>query len=211
MSNYFKSIDISNLCIFNGNINQNKNTLTLSVNNNNIFKISSNNVTINNNRVLTTLDKFSGLQKVTFGSGIFLDSDINYLRYCGNSDSGYDKDLRVANIYNNAYPIKIKKISIQKGYNGTNTITIPTLKYTKKMTGNFYSEVVDIDVGINSHIYVSVEGRPMEIFVDLYFEISENNADTITAEIINMKTNPTHFELFGYSEEIIIANYPIAV
>lgn len=210
MSNYFKTVDISNLCISNGHINQNRNTLAISVSNNRILKITNDTVTVNNYRVLTTLDKFNSTEKITFASGIFLGSGINYLRYCGNSDSGYDKDLRVSNIYRNPYAIKIKKISIQKGYAGSNTITIPTLNYTKVMTGNFYSEDTDINIGINSHIYVSTTGTPMEVFIDIYFEFVENQLPPVVATISSI-FEPTHYELFGYSDGVVLAKYPIQV
>ena len=78
------------------------------------------------------------------------------------------------------------------------------------MSGNFYSESVDIDIGINSHIYISVEGTPMEIFVDLYFEIIENNLSPVTTEISSIH-EPTHYELFGYLDNTILSKYPISV
>ena len=169
MSNYYKTISIGSIDIHAGCINQKGDTLLLALNGSSVVEVKDNNAYINSKRILTTNDLQPYNIKVSFASGIYLGSGKKYLRYGGNCDSGYDTNLRVANLYNTPFPITIKKISIQKGFVGNTIINIPSINYYKSVEGNFLVEDIDVNVAADEKIYVEIIGEPsLETIVDLY-------------------------------------------
>jgi hypothetical protein len=198
MSNYYKKISIGSIEIHAGCINQKGDTLLLALNGSSVVEVKDNNAYINSKRILTTndLQPYIYNSKVSFASGIYLGSGEKYLRYGGNCDSGYDTNLRVANLYNTPFPITIKKISIQKGFVGNTIINIPSINYSKSVEGNFLVEDIDVNVAAGEKIYVEIIGEPsLETIVDLYIVKSTN---TLTANPVEINTvnQPTFNEVF---------------
>ena len=205
MSNYYKTISIGSTEIHAGCINQNGGALLLALNGSSVVEVKDNNAYINSKRILTTNDlQPNDLQpyniKVSFASGIYLGMGKKYLRYGGNCDSGYDTNLRVANLYNTPFPITIKKISIQKGFDGNTIINIPSINYSKSVESNFLVEDIDVNVAAGEKIYVEIIGEPsLETIVDLYIVKSTNTfAEDVTANpvVINTVNQPTFNEVF---------------
>jgi hypothetical protein len=196
MSNYYKTISIGSIDIHEGCINQKGDTLLLALNGSSVVEVKDNNAYINSKRILTTNDLQPYNIKVSFASGIFLGSGKKYLRYGGNCDSGYDTNLRVANLYNTPFPITIKKISIQKGFVGTTIINIPSINYSKTVEGNFLVEDIDVNVAADEKIYVEIMGEPsLETIVDLYI-VKSTNTLTANPVAINTVNQPTFNEVF---------------
>tara|TARA_Y100000389_G_scaffold184882_1_gene203731 strand:- start:680 stop:1324 length:645 start_codon:yes stop_codon:yes gene_type:complete len=198
MSNYYKKISIGSIEIHAGCINQKGDTLLLALNGSSVVEVKDNNAYINSKRILTTndLQPYIYNSKVSFASGIYLGSGEKYLRYGGNCDSGYDTNLRVANLYNTPFPITIKKISIQKGFVGNTIINIPSINYSKSVEGNFLVEDIDVNVAAGEKIYVEIIGEPsLETIVDLYIVKSTNTLTAKTVEINTVKL-PTFNEVF---------------
>ena len=198
MSNYYKKISIGSIEIHAGCINQKGDTLLLALNGSSVVEVKDNNAYINSKRILTTndLQQYIYNSKVSFASGIYLGSGEKYLRYGGNCDSGYDTNLRVANLYNTPFPITIKKISIQKGFVGNTIINIPSINYSKSVEGNFLVEDIDVNVAAGEKIYVEIIGEPsLETIVDLYIVKSTNTLTAKTVEINTVKL-PTFNEVF---------------
>ena len=196
MSNYYKTVSIGSIDIHAGCINQKGDTLLLALNGSSVVEVKDNNAYINSKRILTTNDLQSYNIKVSFASGIYLGSGKKYLRYGGNCDSGYDTNLRVANLYNTPFPITIKKISIQKGFVGNTIISIPSINYSKSVEGNFLVEDIDVNVAADEKIYVEIIGEPsLETIVDLYI-VKSTNTLTANQVVINTVNQPTFNEVF---------------
>lgn len=198
MSNYYKKISIGSIDIHAGCINQNGDALLLALNGSSVVEVKDNNAYINSKRILTTndLQPYIYNSKVSFASGIYLESGKKYLRYGGNCDSGYDTNLRVANLYNTPFPITIKKISIQKGFVGNTIINIPSINYSKSVEGNFLVEDIDVNVAAGEKIYVEIIGKPsLETIVDLYI-VKSTNTLTANPVVINTVNQPTFNEVF---------------
>ena len=149
---------------------------------------------------------------ISFGSGIYTTSGTKYIRYNGNSDSGYDKNLRVANIFNTQFSINIKRISIQKGSSGESRFIIPAINYDIIFIGNFFTSELDINIPPNTKLYVQIDGEPsLETSVDIYYtKYSSGVLDTTVADItINNDIVPVFGEIFKYNVNEVSTTYPI--
>jgi hypothetical protein len=228
MTNYYQSLVIGDLLLNDNGITQLNGNFNINVKNKKIIELKDDDAYLNDNRILTTNDIYNTNQntiKLTFASGIYINSGKKFLRYCGNSDSAYDTSLRVANIYNTTCSIIIKKLSIQKGYSGENNISIPILNFNRKMSGNFLIEDINYTLESNSHIYVEINGNPsLETTVELYIEcVPDVNTPTNTFTNTNTNTNsndslefnniviPTYSEIFNYANGGILTKYPITI
>ena len=216
MTNYYQTLIVGDLLIDDTGLNQLNGNLLLKLNNSKIIELKDGDAYLNNNRITTTNDTndTNSIIKLTFGSGIYMNDGKKFLRYCGNSDSGYDTELRVSNIYNSAFPLKIKKISIQKGYAGDTIINIPILNYSKVMTGNFLTESVEYNLEANTQLYIEIDGVPsLETMVELYVEEISDTADLIEANQLtfNSSSLPTFNELFNYTNGYVETKHPISI
>jgi hypothetical protein len=148
---------------------------------------------------------------ISFGSGIYTNKGLKYLRYKGNSDSGYDRNLRVANVFNAPFSITIKQISVQKGFTGENTITIPAINYSKKFIGNFFTFELDAVVLANTKIYVQIDGEPsLETSIDLYYTKNDSSQFEPNSNLIlKEEIIPVFNEIFNYNINEMSTTYPI--
>ena len=149
---------------------------------------------------------------ISFGSGIYTTSGMKYIRYNGNSDSGYDKNLRIANIFNTQFSINIKRLSIQKGSSGESVINIPSINYTTTFIGNFFTSELDINISQNTKLYVQIDGEPsLETSVDIYYiKYNSGVLNTTIADItINNEIVPVFSEIFKYNIDEVSTQYPI--
>jgi len=208
MANYYKTLSCKNLLLSDGLINQKKGQLNLALDGKIIVEIKDNSAFLNSKKILTSAD--NNFMVMGFGSGIYKVGGSKYLRYKGNSDSGYDMNLRVANIYNTPFPILIKHISIQKGSHGINTINIPSIGYTKTLNGLFFDEDVNLLVPSNSKIFVQVNGEPsLETSVDIYYYKNDNVQPSLENVSISEEIVPTFNEIFTYMNESIYTKYAL--
>jgi hypothetical protein len=215
MSNYYRSLSVNKLFISNEKIDQYDGEIALSLDGNPVLVIKKNDAFINDKRILTSVDRELSY-RIAFGSGIFIPNDLVnnhvYLRYSGNCDSGYDTSLRIANIYNTPFPILIKNISIQKGFSGDTLIRIPSIGYSNIVTGNFFNEDLDIEVGRNTQIYIEVLGEPtLEMFVELYVTKSINQKDSVMSSTITQIIQPGFNEIFKQTDDSIETKYSINI
>ena len=209
MANYYKTISCKNLLLSDGNINQKKGSLCLSLDGRPIIEIKNNDAFLNSKKILTSVAETYML--ISFGSGIYTNKGLKYLRYKGNSDSGYDKNLRVANVFNVPFSITIKQISIQKGFNGENTVSIPAINFTKTFTGNFFTFELDALVLANTKIYVQIDGEPsLETSIDLYYTKNESSQFEPNSNLIlKEEIVPVFNEIFNYNINAMSTTYPI--
>jgi hypothetical protein len=219
MSNYYKTISVASLTISDGVINQKNETLEFALNGNTIVELKDDNAYIKSNRILTTGDFvktgnnfiINTTFKISFGSGIYLESGPKYLRYCGNCESGYDTALSVSNVYNTPFPAMIKKISIQKGYSGETVINIPAINYSKTVSGNFFIEDINADIGIGEKIYVEIIGDPsLETMVEIYIIENDNVLEETPLELTNTR-NSTFHEVFTNQDGVTTTQFSIAI
>ena len=215
MSNYYKNISLGSLNISNGVVDQTSGNLLISLNSIPVIEVKNNNAFLNSNRILTTNDLVANnkknVTKLTFGSGIYKNSGLKYLRYCGNSESGYDTNLRVANIYIAPNPVLLKKIVVQKGFNGINKIKIPTILYEYDISGNFYVGDINKELGFGSHLYIEIGGDPSyETIVELYIEDSDNTLQPTTVSFTN-KQIPVYDEVFIQQSNYVFTKYPLII
>jgi hypothetical protein len=213
MSNFYKTIACKNLLLSDGNINQKKGSLCLSLNGQTVIEIRNNDAFLNSKKILTSVAETYSV--INFGSGIYTNNGLKYLRYRGNGDSGYDKNLRVANVFNIPFSIIIKQISIQKGSSGENIINIPAINYSKKIIGNFFTFDLDFRLLSNTKLYVEIDGEPsLETFVDLYYtkdSNSESNGlnDPKNNIILSEEIIPVFNEIFDYDINVVSTTYPL--
>jgi hypothetical protein len=217
MTNYYQSLGVGDLLINHNSIDQLDGNFLIKLKNKKIIELKNDDAYLNDHRILTTNDinNNTNIIKLTFASGIYVNSGKKFLRYCGNADSAYDTNLRVANIYNTTCSVIIKKISIQKGYAGENNISIPILNFNRVMSGNFLIEDLNYTLESNSHIYVEINGKPsLETTVELYIEcvsdVSTNKNANDSLKFNNVVI-PTYSEIFNYENGGIRTKYSITL
>jgi len=210
MANYYKTLSCSNLLLSDGIINQKKGSLNIELNGAKIIEVKNNDAYLNSNRILTTADIY--YMVVSFGSGIYKKNGPKFLRYKGTADSGYDTNLRVANIFNVPFSICVRQISIQKGFSGENTISIPAINYTKTFSGLFFVGDINVNLPKDSKLYIEITGEPsLETSVDIYYNKTTDN--TLYSGNLSFveEVRPIFDELFTFTDNMVTTRYSLRV
>jgi hypothetical protein len=223
MTNYFKSIIVGGITHGINGVNLNNNNIFSVTNSSDkkIIYIDENDLIINDKKIYLSETSpninNSNKIKLTFASSINLDTGKNYLRYNGNCDSGYDKNLRICNIYNIPFNCTVTDISIQKDCDDNHTIEIPTLNnFTESISGNFNTlNNINLFLKKNSKIYISIDGDtpPNDIMVDIYIQenlLDQSSEINETVDLMH-KVEPVFNEIFTLENNTTISEFPIRI